>query len=381
MNLKVGIDLLWVRPRKVGGTESYIRNLLDGFMEYLQEGVHFVLFVSKDNWQTFQKYKGLKNFELVKCNVKSQNVFKRILWENLNIDKLAKYLQMDIMFIPVYSKPKSDEKIPYVVTIHDLQALHFPQYFSKTKNWWLRKAWKRTARTATRIVAISHFVKRDIVEKLGVPEEKINVIYNPILLSNKEKDFNALSSKYGIKKEEYFYTVSSMAPHKNLLTLIELLHRIKMNPVDDVPAKLVISGIGGDQSGKLLSEIEEKGLKEDIVITGYISNEERDCLYKNAFCFLFPSTFEGFGMPPIEAMRVGTPVLTTRCASIPEVTKGKAIYVTNPFDIEEWYEKVKLVRTANREPLDFSEYDIRIIVNDYIKLFASLVDNHSKYRG
>ena len=122
--MRVGINLLWVRPGKNGGTESYIRNILDGLMKY-SKGIEYYLYVSKDNAESFGKYYDSSIFTKRECPVETASQAKRILWENLNLDRYGKKDKLDVWFIPVYCKPfLTSKKIPYVTVIHDIQAVH-----------------------------------------------------------------------------------------------------------------------------------------------------------------------------------------------------------------------------------------------------------------
>jgi len=373
--MRVGIDLLWLKVGKVGGTESYIRNLLDGLYEHSNnKELQFVLFLAKDNHHTFYKYFDKENFTKIIMPIQSKNAIIRIIKENLLLNKYAKDNNVDLMFVPVYSKPLSkNKKIPYIITIHDLQALHYPEYFSKIKNLWLKYAWKRCAITADRIVAISNFVKRDIEDKLGIARNKIEVIYNPITNLENFEDFDKIKSKYNIKENNYYYTVSALLPHKNLKTLILLMKKLKEEN-NDLDKKLVITGVSGNDRSKINQLIHDLSLNKEVVFTGFISNEERNTLYKNAKIFLFPSIFEGFGMPPIEAMMLGTPVITTKETSLYEVTQGKAYYVNDPFDVDEWVNLIKMVENNyTRKKYYFEEYDLHTICIKYLNLFEKVI--------
>lgn len=376
--MKIGISLLFVKPQKSGGIESYIRNLLDGLMKYGERDLEIYLFTSYNNDSTFNKYKKDIRFKFIKCPIDSNKVVKRILWENIKLDKIARLCKLDLMFIPVYNKPFiTKSKIPYVTVIHDLQALHYPEYFSKLKCLWLKFAWKKSAVTSDKIIAISQFVKNDIIENLKIDGEKIDVIYNPITkLTNIEK-FKNLQERFGIEKNKYFYTVSSMLEHKNLKTLLYLMKSIKDQNLN-ICNKLVISGVGGSSKESLVNIINQLNIRDNVIMTGYVSDRERDCLYKNANAFLFPSIFEGFGMPPIEAMMNGTKVITTEKSSLKEVTKNKAIYVKKPFDVEEWISCIYKLESTCLKDCDFEEYGLETITNKYIDTFKLVL---SKSKG
>lgn len=337
---KIAIDLLWVRPGKVGGTESFIRNLLDGFLE-LSDKFSFVLLVSEDNIESFRKYERDCRFQLMLANIKSKSIAKRIIWQNIFQNKFLRKHGIRKCFEPVYCKPWFNGGICYTCVIHDLQAYHYPEYHPFHEVVYSRLCWRMDILNADKIVAISQWVKSDIEQKYG--RKNIAVIYNPISVKGEMANFDTLSEKYQIEQGQFYYTVSQMIPHKNLSTLVKMIEKILCKN-ESIPNKLVVSGISGNATSELEKMIKDKNLSGHVILTGYISNEERNALYKNCHTFLFPSVFEGFGMPPVEAMLFGTRVVTTCCTSLPEVTQGKAIYVDNPYDEDEWIEKIKMMK-------------------------------------
>lgn len=375
--MRIGIDLLWVRPGKNGGTESYIRNVLDGFLQFAEGDYKFVLFVSKDNGETFSKY-SKDMFETVVCPVETDNFIRRVIWENMHLSLFGKKEGIDIWFMPVYSIPFFMGCVPTVTVIHDLQAIHYPEYFSKFRNLYFRMAWKNDCKRSTRIITISEFCKRDIIEHYKVSPKKITVIYNPIIALEESEDFAVVSQKYGIKKNEYYYTVSSLAKHKNLITILKALRILK---VQGQKKKLVISGVKVNAEGELFKFIEANDLQDSVVYTGFVSNRVRNALYDNCKKFLFPSVFEGFGMPPLEAMIRGVSVLTTKEASLYEVTEGKAEYVNDPYDEAEWAIKMNYLHqkiTDNDIVQISSKYRPELIANMYIETIvgASAIKGH-----
>ncbi len=377
--MKIGIDLLWVRVGKCGGTESFIRNLLSGFSKYDKEN-EYVLFAAKDNAESFEKYeRDSKNIRIVKCPTKSESRVGRILWENLYLDNAAKREGVDLMYIPVYSMPRRRKKnnIPYVVTIHDLQGWHYPEYFSKPRLFFLKRKWKYAVDNAEIIVATSEYVRGDIERHYSEVREKCEVIPIPLILKDVADDKEVLD-KYGVQKGKYFYTVSSLLPHKNLDTILKMLkYREKSGYKDE---KLVISGVGGAEAiikdfKRRLSELDIEKL---VVSTGFISDEERNALYKNCKAFLYPSIFEGFGMPPVEALIMGAKVVTTDRTSIKEVTEGRAEYVADPFDEVCWSESVERISVESRSnketrSISFPRLQQDSIVSKYKEIFKRIV--------
>jgi glycosyltransferase involved in cell wall biosynthesis len=367
--MKIGIDLLHIKPGHTGGIESYIRNLLKGFGEISLNNIEFLLFVSNNNEQSFRLFTDEYNsvYKSIKCNINSFQVAKRILWENIYLDKLAYELGVNIMFIPTYNKPIFRTRLPYIITVHDLRVFHFPQDFSFLKKHWLYFAYKRCVETATKVVAISEFVKSDIISTFRMTADKITTIYNAIDTLEQPMNFHMLEGKYNIKPKGYFYTISSLLPHKNTETLVKLIAELKKSNNGNVPNKLIISGVG--DGSKLKDLLIQYNIEENVVFTGFISDEERNALYTNCYAFLFPSVFEGFGMPPVEAMMFGVPVITTKCTSIPEVTQGRAIYVDDPWNVNDWMNKIYTLKNIAQLQINFPSYELHRVTQQYLDLF------------
>lgn len=368
--MRIGIDLLWVRPGKNGGTESYIRNLLDGFNQYCSQEFAFVLFTNHENEASFLKYKD--KFIIKTCECPSSQI-KRVIWESVYLNKSGKEEHLDLWFYPVYSRPFFPPRdIPNITVIHDLQALHYPKNFSIGRDLFFKLMWKSDVRNSTEIATISQFCKKDIIDNYHIASDKIKVIYNAINAEGDATSFKVLAKRYAINKKEYYYTVSSLAKHKNLMTLIKAINLLRSR---DPNIKLVISGVKVNAANEISTFKKNNKLENNIIYTGYISDEDRNGLLDNCKKFLFPSIFEGFGMPPVEAMIRKVPVLTTKSASLDEVTEGLCDYVDNPEDYKEWGRKIlengKTLTDEQREKLK-NKYSLKNIALQYLNLFKEM---------
>lgn len=369
--MKLAIDLLWVKPKHNGGIESYIRNLLDGFMS-LEDDNQYILFCARDNADTFNHYLKDRRFTMEVCDISAFAVGKRIVWHNLHFNRRLIKKGIKNCFMPVYCKPLLRcKKVKYVTTIHDLQQLHFPEYFSKKRRMWMMFCWKRTVKTSDCIVAISEWVKKDIKTNFGKKDTDIRVVLNPIVIDQTKTEFEKLREKYKVEENDFYFVLSSMLKHKNIMTAIRTVEKIKNENID-LPKKLIIAGISEEDENRITEYINSHDLKNNCIMAGFISNGDRNTLFEKAYAFLFPSIFEGFGMPVVEGLMLGGRVVTTKCTSIPEVSKNLAYYVDNPFDENEWTDKLKSIKTEPKVAIDFPEYEKSYVAKQYLEVFKSV---------
>lgn len=375
--MKLAISLIWIRHKVAGGVESFTRNVLDGLKNDKSDNIYYLL-CSRDNIESFQDYSYDSRFSVIECPINTANLRETLLYESFRLDKLVTKLKADLCFVPSYRMPLLFKKNKYIVVIHDLISCNYPQFFDWKRRHWLNFASKRAVNNADMVITISNFVKDDLIKRFNANPDIIHTIYNPILPSRDMVSFNQVADKYGIKEFSYFYTVSSLATNKNLMTMLRLMNELKAHDKFK-DYKLVISGVGLSASARTkfnakpyFDYIDENDLSNSCVFTGYVSNEERNTLIKKSSFFLFASIFEGFGMPVVEAMELGAKVITTRCASIPEVSKEKAYYVFDPYSVQEWINLIEHHINDVSTAVHYKEYEVENVVKQYLNVFLTI---------
>ncbi|MDD5053078.1 MAG: glycosyltransferase family 1 protein [Sulfuricurvum sp.] len=327
MNKNIFISGLFLYPGKVGGAENYFYNLLKGINKNDYKEISLVL-----NKHINYTEEVLKSFDKISLNVK----YNRGFYDYLLKFFLPKSKKAQLIFSPNYITPFGFGLLK-VTTIHDVQYLHYPEYFSLRKRLWLYISHFYTLNRADRVICISENVKNDLLNFFGNKyKHKLKVIYNPIDFNRFETSNEASDT---VTDEKYILSVAAQYPHKNLITLVRAFNKLSLV----YPKyKLVLVGqlaknlIGGNLLyQKELNQEVEKNI--NIIVVGYVSDQFLGKLYQKCDFFVFPSVFEGFGMPPVEAMGMGKPVITTRKASLEEVTLGNAVYVDTPLNDESFY--------------------------------------------
>lgn len=210
-----------------------------------------------------------------------------------------------------------------ITTIHDMTYLRFPETVEAKNLRRLRKGMSYSIKRSDHILTVSEFSKREIIELLGVPEEKISVVPNAAPMPQKGMEFASCAQKFGITGPYLFY-VGNIEPRKNLARLIGAYAQLKREK--GIPHQLVLAGgkgWGNEEIHQTASGV------EGVLFTGYLTEAEKATLYQNAEAFVFPSLYEGFGIPPLEAMSYGCPVVCANAASLPEVV-GDAAELVDP---------------------------------------------------
>ncbi len=264
------------------------------------------------------------------------------LMESFRLSKLIAS-EPDVVHLPNqnFARFALFRKNPYIVTVHDLIRFYFHFDPEKIIERILLRCDIRGVKRASHIIAISRNTKDDLIEYMGIPEDKISVVYNGI----DRNIFKPRDTK--LLDEPYILYVGSERPRKNLGRLFEAFAGLRKEFAD---LKLVKVGAEG-RSGKYRSDTMEQlitlGVAEDVIFVDYVSDEDLACYYSSAMLLAYPSLYEGFGLPPLEAMSCGCPVVASNASSLPEVV-GEAGIMVDPHDVDGLAQAMKRVLTDSK---------------------------------
>ena len=323
--MRIGIDF-HSAEREGSGNYTYIRNLVDSLIKIDHENEYF-LYVTNIKYPYYEQFKKIRNVRL--CLTKSNNPFIRIpiLGMRTFIDKI------DVLHVQYIASPFHRGKL--IVTIHDISFLHFPECFRKFERFRQKVLIPINIKKADKILTVSKYSREDIIKSYNVLPQTIEFTYNgvkPIFkpLEGLTKANEALKH-YGISGKFIFF-VGRIDARKNISSLMKAFMLLKQKK--QIPHQLVISGKEDFLPRQIQEEIEISQYRKDIIFTGYLQATYLPLFYNLADVFVYPSLYEGFGLPCLEAMSCGCPVVSSNISSIPEIVNGAGLLI-DPLDTEE----------------------------------------------
>lgn len=267
-------------------------------------------------------------FPIRTCRFLPYSIYRRI-WDYSPLSYNHFFPEADIThFFNYIIPPKVKGEV--ITTIHDMTYLRFPETMDAGNLRRILKGIDYSINRSDLLITVSQFSKREMVELLHVPEKQIEVVPNAASLSNGMASTESIRKKFCLGESPYLLYVGTIEPRKNLIRLIQAFDLLKK----ELPLthKLVLAGGLGWNTEEILKTAKQAKASKDIHFTGYITSAEKNSFYHNAELFVFPSIYEGFGIPVLEAMTLGVPVVCSSAASLPEVAGNCAEFV-DPFDI------------------------------------------------
>ncbi len=323
--MRIGINALALLPGVVGGGETYIRGLLFG-LEQLNTGDEYLIFTNRDNHESFAGLGG--SFRRVRFNASARwNIrsllLTRVIGEQFWLPRAAGLQRVDAIHSPLDTIPLR-ARCATVMTLHDLNFEAFPEAANRAQRKMARALVSASARRASAIITVSRFSHGAILDGLKVAPERLFMVHNggPIPVPASYDNWSTRAVRMGIERP-YVLALSSVNPHKNIDTLIRAFRGVRS--ADD--CQLVIVGHMPKTGPSLLELSHSLGLGRKVIFTGYLDNDSLKQAMRHARLLAFPSRYEGFGLPVIEAMADGIPVVCSNAAALPEIAADSALFV------------------------------------------------------
>ena len=334
--MNIGINVLYLIPSKVGGTETYARELIPALGKKLKEGDQIIIFAGEETAKMFPK---LLNIKVISMPIKSSNRFLRILAEQFLLPFYCMHYHVDILFSLGYSAPFF-HSFKSIVTIHDLNWYYHPEDFNPINRLIWEYVTRLSAATSNHVVTDSAFSANSIIKILKISPKKVTPILHgvPDKIHLSKQQAHKTLAKLKIKKP-YIFTVVAGYPHKNLKTLLHVFAKLVL----EFPAlSLIVSGLSGKADSVNSHLIKSLKLSRKVQIVGYVNRVDLAAIYQSAEIFVFPSAYEGFGYPPIEAMSYGVPVVSSNASSLPEVV-GDGGFLVNTYNDKEYVRSIRAI--------------------------------------
>lgn len=337
----IGFDASRAYVNQRTGTENYSYQILKAIVNI----------DCQDELWAYYRTEGEVPLESARMAVQRHPISQKRMWTQYGLARKTWIDPIDVLFVPAHVVPfLRKPTVPVVVTIHDLRTEFLPQHDSLLQKIYLNQYVEQIrAKIATHIIAVSEATKQDIIQRLRVPANKITVVYEGVdqqrfnyAVREQANSLDQIRQKYDLPTE-YLLFVGTLQPRKNLVRLIEAFQKVLSQHAG---LQLVLAGKQGWMADKIYQTPSKLGITNQVRFLDYVDDADLPMLYAAAQALVFPSLYEGFGLPILEAFGVGTPVLTSNIASMPEVGGDHAVYV-DPRSVESIANGINTVLQVN----------------------------------
>lgn len=392
MRIAINAQLLsYSQNYRNGGISRYIRHLLTGLAKHPGEHEYTVFVNGQEVADRLAAEQPLPaNMRLVPIAWSEAKPLARVAWEQFNLPTLLRQHHIEVFHSPANVLPELlPRNCASVVTLHDLAFLRFPEVLTRPKRVYHRTFTLRSLRRATRVIAVSNSTKQDAMKLVHIPANRIQTVYlcidtcfSSVII---DEDISAFRQRRGLTGGYILY-LGTLEPRKNIPTLLKAYAQLRAQYGREEP--LVLAGGKGWLYDTIFEQVQQLGLQASVIFPGFIPDEEQPAWYRGASLFVYPSLYEGFGIPVAEALACGTPVVTSNTSSLPEAGAGLALTV-NPLDhtamAETMYKALTdqelRLRCKQSAPTVASTFSAPSMVEQTLSVYEQAIHAHTRFKN
>jgi len=344
----IAIDVRSLMEEKLTGVGEYTFNLLKSLFSIDQQNQYYLFYNKREPYLKHINCLCQDNVTLCEFTYPNKllnaciKIFKRPFLDSLILSKYNK--KADVFFFPNINFLSISPIGKYIITAHDLSFKIFPYFYSLKRRIWHNSIdCRQIFKNAYKIIAVSENTKRDLIDLYNINPNKIKVIHSGVNINFSKDKKGQIKQKYNLP-DKFILGLGTLEPRKNIESLIEAFALLKQKT--NFPHKLVIAGAKGWKYNEIFNLIQKLKLENEIFFPGYIDIKDKPYIYNLADIFIYPSYYEGFGFPPLEAMACRTPVITSHTSSLTEICENTALFI-DPYNINEIYWAIKEILSDN----------------------------------
>lgn len=341
--MRICIDVRLLAKRRPAGIDKYTSFLVDEILKNTRKGEEVALFYNGyRKMPPYESWRGAK--EIIEKSW--PNRFFDLSSRLFRWPRLDEFIKADVFFSPHFNILALNEPKKRVITFHDLSFIHHPDFYSRRQQFWhWLQHYRRQVGECGGIIAVSDFTKSDLIDYFSFPADRIKRIYsgiNPVYRKLEKNDMGLADfrKRRGLAKPFVLY-LGSLEARKNINLIIKAFNFIKQDKNLKL-LRLILAGSPGWGSETIFEEADASPYRKDILFAGSVSDTEALYFYNSAEVFIYPSFFEGFGFPPLEAQSCGIPVVASDRSSLPEILGSSAVLI-NPWRVDDLVLAIKSV--------------------------------------